>query len=236
MRSQKSVNFGMRNAECGIFRNLHSKIRNENGIALVMVMILSVIALAIIAGLIYMVTTGTQISGIQKRYETASEAGMGGVDITYQLAGLRGDTTRTTSFLADIAALNPVCPRLNDAGCRGVNMSGTTYTGLAAKLNTPTTSWVGCDSSMVINPATNTTYDMVSTLGTGITYTVYSKIVDAVEGNSAGDEGLINNRVVDSNSGEIRVMSYPYLYTIEVDAENAANPSERAKFSVLYQY
>jgi len=234
MRSQKSVNFGMRNAECGIFRNLHSKIRNENGIALVMVMILSVIALAIIAGLIYMVTTGTQISGIQKRYETASEAGMGGVDITYQLAGLRGDATRTATFLADIAALTPAIT--TPAGCRGVNMSGTAYTGLAAKLNTPTTSWTGCDSSMVINPATNTTYDMVSTLGTGITYTVYSKIVDAVEGNSAGDEGLINNRVVDSNSGEIRVMSYPYLYTIEVDAENAANPSERAKFSVLYQY
>jgi hypothetical protein len=42
--------------------------------------------------------------------------------------------------------------------------------------------------------------------------------------------------VVDSNSGEIRVMSYPYLYTIEVDAENTANPSERAKFSILYQY
>jgi hypothetical protein len=60
--------------------------------------------------------------------------------------------------------------------------------------------------------------------------------VDTVEGNSAGDEGLINNRVVDSNSGEIRVMSYPYLYTIEVDAENAANPFERAKFSVLYLY
>jgi len=206
----------------------------EKGIALVMVLLLSAIALVIMAGLIYMLTTGTQISGIQKRYETASEAGMGGIDITYQLAGLRGDTSRTASFLADIAALTPAIT--TPAGCNGVNMSGTAYTGLAAKLNTPTTSWVGCDNSMVINPGINTTYDMVSTLGTGLTYNVYSKIVDTVEGNSAGDEGLINNRVVDSNSGEIRVMSYPYLYTIEVDAENTANPSERAKFSVLYQY
>jgi hypothetical protein len=207
---------------------------NEKGIALVMVLVLSAIALVIMAGLIYMLTSGTQISGVQKRYETAHEAGLGGTDITYQLIGLRGDATRTATFLADIAVLTPNITTPNT--CTGTNMSGTPFTGLAAKLNTPTTSWAGCDNSMVINPGTNTTYDMVSTLGTVPTYNVYSKIVDTVEGNSAGDEGLINNRVVDSNSGEIRVMSYPYLYTIEVDAENTANPSERAKFSVLYQY
>ncbi len=34
--------------------------------------------------------------------------------------------------------------------------------------------------------------------GQAPTYNVYSKIVDTVEGNSAGDEGLINNGVVDS--------------------------------------
>lgn len=205
----------------------------DKGIALVMVLLLSTIALVIMAGLIYMLTTGTQISGVQKRYETASEAGMGGIDITYQIAGLRGDASRTASFLADIAALTPAIT--TPATCTGTNLSGTSYTGLAAKLNTPTTSWSGCDNSMVINPGINTTYDMVATLGTGPTYNVYSKIVDTVEGNSSGDEGLINNGgVVPSN--EIRVMSYPYLYTIEVDAENTANPSERAKFSILYQY
>jgi hypothetical protein len=200
----------------------------EKGIALVMVLLLSTIALVIMAGLIYMLTTGTQISGVQKRYETASEAGMGGIDITYQIAGLRGDASRTASFLADIAALTPAIT--TPAGCNGVNISGTAYTGLAAKLNTPTTSWAGCDNTMVINPDTASTYDMMFTLGVGPTYNVYSKIVDTVEGNSGEDEGLI------SNSNEIRVMSYPYLYTIEVDVENTANPSERAKFSILYQY
>jgi hypothetical protein len=28
----------------------------------------------------------------------------------------------------------------------------------------------------------------------------------------------------------------PYLYTIEVDAMNKDNPSERARYSILYQY
>ncbi len=41
---------------------------NNKGIALVMVMILSLISLAIMSGLIYMVTSGTQVSGIEKRY------------------------------------------------------------------------------------------------------------------------------------------------------------------------
>jgi hypothetical protein len=207
---------------------------NEKGIALVMVLVLSTVALLIMAGLVYMLTTGTQISGVQKRYETVSEAGLGGSEVTYQLVGLRGDASRTASFLNDMAAFLPSIT--TPSTCRGTNMTGTTFTGLAAKINSPTSTWTGCDTAMVIDPNTNTSYDMVFTLGTGPTYNVYSKIVDTIEGNSAGDEGLINNRVVDSNSGEIRVMSYPYLYTIEVDAENTANPSERAKYSILYLY
>ena len=54
---------------------------NNKGIALVMVMILSLISLAIMSGLIYMVTSGTQVSGIEKRYSTALEAGKSGKDI-----------------------------------------------------------------------------------------------------------------------------------------------------------
>jgi hypothetical protein len=79
------------------------------------------------------------------------------------------------------------------------------------------------------------TFQFVDPFGATPTYTVFSKIVDTVEGNSGGDEGLLKGGVV-SSSGEIKVMSIPYLYTIEVDAENAANPSERSKYSILYQY
>jgi hypothetical protein len=215
-------------------RRVEAISKGEKGIALVMVLVLSTVALLIMAGLIYMLTTGTQISGIQKKYETASEAGLGGSDVTYQLIGLRGDASRTASFLNDMAALLPTIT--TPSTCRGINMAGTTFTGLAAKINSPTSTWTGCDTSMVIDPNTNTSYDIVFTLGTGPAYNVYSKIVDTIEGNSAGDEGLINNRVVDSNSGEIKVMSYPYVYTVEVDAENTGDPSERAKYSILYLY
>lgn len=47
--------------------------------------------------------------------------------------------------------------------------------------------------------------------------------------------GLLKSGVVATNTGEVTVKSVPYLYTIERDAENAANPTESAKLSVMYQ-
>jgi len=203
-----------------------SCVRNENGIALVMVLILSAIVLAIITGLIYMITSTTQISGMQKRYRTALEAGMGGADVTFRLLALRGD------------------PELTMRNAIGYNRTISDAC-FAAKLNSTTsvTNWAACGSyanatAMVINPADTTTYDFRFDLGSSPypTYRGYGKIVDTVEGNSGGDEGLLKHGVVSSGSGEITVVSIPYLYTIEVDAENSVNPSERAKLSVLYQY
>jgi hypothetical protein len=199
---------------------------SERGIALVMVLILSAIVLAIITGLIYMITSTTQTSGMQKRYRTALEAGMGGADVTFRLLALRGD------------------PELAMRTAIGYNRTISDAC-FAAKLNSTTsaTNWAACGSytnatAMVIDPADTTTYDFRFDLGSSPypTYRGYGKIVDTVEGNSGGDEGLLKHGVVSSGSGEITVVSIPYLYTVEVNAENSTNPAERAKLSVLYQY
>jgi hypothetical protein len=216
---------------------------NEKGLAIVMVLILAAIALAIMAGLIYMITSSTQISGMQKRYETAREAAKGGADVTYQLIGLRGDTSKTSTLLSELSAISPAIT--TSSSCTGTNIEGISFSGLAAKFNTPTTSWslaCGGDSMSIIPPPPsgpdNTTYDMRFDLGTSPypTYRVYAKIVDTVEGNSGSDEGLLGQGVVASGSGEVTVVSIPYLYTIEIDSEGLSNPSERAKLSILYQY
>lgn len=188
---------------------------SEKGIALVMVLVLSVIALAIMSGLLYMVISGTQISGIQKRYETALESGVGGADVTYRVIGARGDP-----------------------GISNINFSITaSSTCQSDKLNKSTANWdAACDTTLTIDPNTTTTYDMRFDLGINPTYRVYSKIVDTVEGNSGAETGLLKSGVVSSNTGEVTVMSVPYLYTIEIDAESSANSSERAKLSILYQY
>jgi len=208
-----------------------SEFVNEKGIALVMVLILSAIVLAIITGLIYMITASTQMSGMQKRYKTALEAGIGGSDAIFQLISTRGDPfdAATATYLKYLRTTSDAC--------------------LTAKLNTTTdaTNWGACAAyakatSLTINPNDPASYDMQLKLGDplGINpekeYIVYSKIVDTVEGNSGGDEGLLKSGVVNANSGEVTVMSIPYLYTIEVNAERVNNPSERAKLSILYQY
>ena len=161
---------------------------------------------------------------MEKRYTTALEAGKGGMDVTFQLLAARG---------------NPNISNIN------FNFSPVFTTAcMTAKLNTRTspTNWATCSYSntisLTINPLDNTTYDFYFELGSPPypTYRAYSKIVDTVEGNSGADTGLIGQGVVASGSGEVQVVSKPYLYTIEIDAEGLSNPSERAKLSVLYRY
>jgi hypothetical protein len=195
---------------------------NNKGIALVLVMILSLISLAIMSGLIYMVTSGTQVSGIGKRYSTALEAGKSGRDVVYQVMSARGNP-----FTA--AEATDIFFSITDPG-----------TCLPQKLNFATNTWAGfgCDSSIdiITDPPDADTYDMILQLGNNPAYTVYTKIVDTVVGNSGKDEGLLKTGVVISNPGEVAVGKIPYLYTIEIVAENATNPMERSRLSLLYQY
>jgi hypothetical protein len=196
---------------------------NENGIALVMVLILAVISLAIMAALVYMITSSTQVSGIQKRYRTALEAGKGGAAVSFQTIAAGGDPNLgLTGFLIPAQ-----------------NVGGTDC--FSAKLNTPTASWpAACETSFTIDPATQSTYDWNFQLGNAPAYNVYAKIVDTVNGNSsrAVDAGgtLLKSGVVNANSGEVPVQSLPYLYTIEVQATNANNQNEKADYSILYEY
>lgn len=183
-------------------------LRNEKGFALVMVLILAAIALVMTLGMLFMVSRGSYVSGQQKRFRTAVEAARGGIEATIQMISSRG----ILSVPYDNLALD--------------NAIGT-------KLGKTTGSWGGLSSSITIDPDVASTYDMRIDLGT---YRVFSKIVDTVEGNSGADEGLVKAAVVNTGSGEVTVMSIPYLYTIEVLSQSRTNATERSKFSVLYQY
>jgi hypothetical protein len=196
--------------------------KDESGVALVMVLILSAIALAIMAALVFMLTASTQMSGIQKRYKNALEAGKGGAELAFQVIASRAPLS--ISGLIDSTANFPAR-----------NVGGTDC--LTAKLNTATGTWPAeCSNVSAIDPTDSRTYDMYFDLGTAPTFRVYGKIVDTVEGNSGADIGLQKSGVVSSNSGEVTAMSMPYLYTIEVDTMDRDNPSEKARYSILYQY
>lgn len=191
-------------------------LRNEKGFALAFVLILAVIALVLTIAMLSMVGKGSFISGQQKRFRTAVEAGRGGVEAMMQLISSRG--ILTTPYTGQI---------LNNPA------------GIEKKLSDSVASWTtGLDNSMTIDPLDINTYDMRIDLGTTTsnTYRVYMKIADTVAGNSGADEGLRKTGVVNTGSGEVTVVSVPYLYTIEVLSQSLVNPTERSKQSVLYQY
>ncbi len=187
-----------------------NRMRNEKGVALLTVMLMSIVALALTAGLLYMLARGGYLSGMQKQYRTALEAGVGGANVTFRTIAAGGNT--------GLVSLAPVFVSDN----------------LVTKLEHRTADWPAtADNTLTINPKSPSTYDLAYDLGN---YRVYSKIVNTVTGNTGRDEGLAKSGVVSSTTGELVVVSNPYLYTIEILSERRTDPSERAKLSVLYQY
>lgn len=176
---------------------------------MVFVLILAAISLAMTLAMLMMVSRGSFLSGQQKRYRTAVEASRGGAEAVFQLISNRGNLSTSYTNLA------------------------WDNVGIGTKLAGPIATWGGLDNSSTIDPGVSTSYDMRIDLGT---YRVYTKIVDTVDGNSGADEGLIKTSVVNSGSGEVTVVSVPYLYTIEVLSQSTTNPTERSKLSILYQY
>jgi hypothetical protein len=185
-------------------------LRNEKGFAMVFVLILAAISLAMTLAMLLMVSRGSFLSGQQMRFRTALEASWGGMEAMFQMISSRGGNLST--LYTNLAWDN---------------------VGLGTKLAGPTATWGGLDQAITIDPNVSTSYDMRIDLGT---YRVYTKIADTVDGNSGADEGLIKTAVVNAGSGEVTVVSVPYLYTIEVLSQSTTNPTERSKLSILYQY
>ena len=174
---------------------------------MVFVLVLAAISLAMTLAMLIMVSRGSYVSGQQKRFRTAVEAGRGGMEAMFQLISNRGSADPLYALPNALA--------------------------VQTKLAGPLGTWGGLDNSSTIDPTVATSYDMTIDLGA---YRVYTKIVDTVDGNSGSDEGLLKTAVVNAGSGEVTVVSVPYLYTIEVLSQSTTNATERSKLSVLYQY
>ncbi len=200
-------------------------IQQERGIALVMVLVLSLIALALVAGLMYMVTTGTRMSGALRFFRTAEEASIGGVGIAADLIRNRG--AAPASFAGLTNGLAGTAAGTSSALCFQQKLT----------LSRTAANWANCvanDTS--IDPTQNS--DMRFDLGN---YRVFAKIVDTVEGNSdiggmVVDGELGGAGVVASTSGLVTPPHSPYLYRLEVQSQGIANARERSRVSALYAY
>jgi hypothetical protein len=212
-------------------------VKNEKGIALMMALILAFIGLAIISALVYLITQGTIVSGFKKRYQTALEASHSGTDLmTKQVipdligsGNISADINTMQASLAEITLNFPVAPNcLQDKLLRPTFIN-----------NYGTFNWPNCgaaNTSLDPTTAPDLTFTLLG-VAPQPNFNVAAKIVDTVEGNSDRSglelEGL---GVAESGSGMITPKHTPYMYRIELQAQRAGTPDERANLSVLYAY
>jgi hypothetical protein len=218
-------------------------IRNERGVALVLVLILSLVGLAMVAALLFMVTQSTSMSGYHRLYRTAEDAGLGGTSIAAEYIN------STIPLAAQTIEINATSLPLLASTNMGAVLNARYATQLAGgkipcviqKLTLSTEDWSNCDATDAtgnldksLDPTKEP--DIHFDLGN---YTVYAKIVDTVPGNT--DSGglkpgaLRGTGVVDSQ-GRISPAANPSLYRIEVQAQGTSNAREVSRYSVLYAY
>jgi hypothetical protein len=204
-------------------------IRNEKGIALVMVLVFSLIGLAIVSAMLFMLTLGTGTSGHLKVYKSTDEAGVGGTVTAAEMIKNRGALPSLASQPFGLDAC------------------------LQQKLNTPRgtaaiTLWTSCNNDptrLSMDPTVSADMTVDFPGQSGITYTAYTKIVDTVQGNT-DTSGIVDQGHKLGGTGVIQSASrtenspppIPYMYRLEIQTQNKANPtgSEQSRFTALYAH
>ena len=207
-----------------------SCINREKGMALLVVLAIVVITSGLAVTVLYFITKQTEVSGLQKRYQTAKEASLGAVEV-FTKEVIPGTISGTTTLSAKVAGFSSI------SAASATAVASNTCFSNKLSISTPTTGWVGCVST---SADITTSADLKFTLksASGQPFDVYTKIVDTVTGNSStGGVSLEGGGGSgDSGSGIISTQHFPYMYTIEVMGQRQQNPSERAYFEVLYAY
>jgi hypothetical protein len=193
--------------------------------ALMLVMVLSLVILTIVSGLLYFATTGTMMSGIQKRYTTAQEAAKGAIELFPSQIIKQAISGQPLSSLS-LTSMNATRSVADQCFANKLRKSKSS------------TNWTGCsDLSLDVGYANRDVTFVLNDVNGNPSFNVHVKIVDTVEGNSdvSGLE-LDGLGVVENGGGMVAPPSYPYLYRIEVNAEKVTNARESANFDVFYAY
>lgn len=233
--------------------------RNEKGIALVTSLMITLISLTIILALLYMVTRGVQVSGMQKRYRTVLDAAYGGANImTKDIIPYVIGQINTGSYAGAtglINNLNNSSPYASTAGIFNINLNASPNSNLSptvaqqcliAKLTTGTSSWPSVCTDPSTNPLTappskfpDMTFQLQSAAGATNPYTVYAKIVDTKVGNTSMAGLQLWGAGVSESSNVITPKHLPYLYTVEIQGQKTGDTSVSAvsaNLEALYAY
>lgn len=204
-------------------------LKNQNGIALVTALLLTLITLAVIMAVFYLLNQHTKTSAAEKVYSSALQAAYGDSEL----------------FIKDL--IPSLFPADHDNNYWENMFSAisldivSTDACINDKLQHSTDKWTKCPTGSTTQRPDFLPDATIILNGTTQNYKVYSKIVDTFAGNTDGS-GLTGERYTSGDgatgngSGTTPVKRIPYLYTVEIQAEGSVNPKEKAQLEVLYAY
>lgn len=219
-------------------------LKDQQGIALLTALMLTLISMTVIMYLTYMLTSSTKLSGANKRYKTALSASYGGAEILAKdiIPVMFGNISTPATAIKNIDTSNKL------------NMLLVSDQILRKKIMTPSAQWPDA-ASKSFDPTTAPDVTMTLNSTTSDPFTVYTKIVETncsdprpyPKGMCTGsdlsgydeDNGLVAASVAESRTGGNSVVSpqsRPAQYRIEVRSQRSNNPKERSNLSILYAY
>ena len=201
---------------------------DEKGVALVFALLMMVISFAIILAVLSFITKGTNVSSLTRQYHSAHDAAYGGADFVTKeilpkvISGVAFNTLGNYNGMLNNVVTNPC---------------------FTSKLTLPTNQWGCSDSGLNLDPTTggaNYADFQIQLQGTASSsnFNVMVKIVDTVPGNSSTSGKILDSgsAVANASSGVVTPMHIPYTYRVEIQAQRANNPLERASLSGVYLY
>jgi len=205
----------------------------EKGVALVSALIVVSVAAGIFAAVMYFALSGTDISGLQRKYQSSKEASLGAIDVlTKDLVPRVMGGSNLSAVVATLVKPAGVLPAVTANAANDACFS--------AKLTTSTSGWPGgaCDSGAEATTNPDIIFNLKGKADQTKPYVVSMKIIDTVSGNSdrSGVVLDVGSGVVDDASSLIRIQHFPFLYTIVTDARQQGSTTERANMEVLYAY
>lgn len=199
----------------------------KKGAALITVIAIIVVTSAIVATVYYFIRRGVEVSGLQKKYQTAREASLGGLEVF---------TKEVLPMAIGGTNLSDVVSSFNTITSAQVHQ-GSTNTCFSDKLLKTTSNWaVGCSNTLDPKSSPDIRFTL-SGAAPARPFDVYTKIVDTVAGNSnTSGITLEGQGTAESQSGLITAQHFPFMYRMEVQSERQNDATEKANFAVLYAY
>lgn len=201
-------------------------LKNNEGIALVTALMLTMISLTIIMAVMYIVTQSITQSGQLKKYRTALDASYGGSEIVVKdILPIVLQNYSSSSLAVTVQGV------FNGVGLQVLNQNC-----LQNKLTKNTLAWPANCGDISSNPKKSPDMSFTLQAASGNPFIVYSKIVSTVVGNSDTGGLQLEGSGVAESSSLLTPQHFPYIYTMEVQGERQNNPTTQANIEVLYAY